>query len=66
VLTFAYPYGIHDSSVVDIARAVPFVCAVTVMPGLIGVGTDVLRLPRLEVPLTDVTVFREFLDQAFI
>jgi glycosyltransferase involved in cell wall biosynthesis/peptidoglycan/xylan/chitin deacetylase (PgdA/CDA1 family) len=65
VLTFAYPYGIHGEATIDAARAVPFVCAVTVKPGLVRAGADLLTLPRLEVPLADVDVFRDFLDRWF-
>ncbi|HEX5069598.1 MAG TPA: glycosyltransferase [Vicinamibacterales bacterium] len=65
VLTFAYPYGIHDAVTIAAAAATPFVCAVTVNPGLVRAGADLMTLPRLEVPLKDVTVFEAFLRNAF-
>jgi hypothetical protein len=37
----------------------------TVMPELVHAGTNVLTLLRLEVPLKDVAVFREFLERMF-
>lgn len=62
VVTFSYPYGIHDAASVEAARAVPFVCAVTTTPGLVRPGADLLTLPRLEVPLGDVDELAAFLD----
>jgi peptidoglycan/xylan/chitin deacetylase (PgdA/CDA1 family) len=65
VLTFAYPYGVHDASTVEIARAAPFLCAVTVEPGLIHSGIDLLKVRRLEVPPGDLAPFSAFLERAF-
>jgi len=65
VVTLAYPYGVHDDVTIDAARAVPFVSAVTVKPGLVRCGADLLTLPRLEVPLADVEIFESFLEEAF-
>jgi peptidoglycan/xylan/chitin deacetylase (PgdA/CDA1 family) len=66
VLTFAYPYGAHDVSTVETARAIPFRCAVTVEPGLIHSRVDLLKMPRLEAPSDDVAPFSAWLEKEFI
>jgi glycosyltransferase involved in cell wall biosynthesis/peptidoglycan/xylan/chitin deacetylase (PgdA/CDA1 family) len=65
VSTIAYPYGIHDQTTVEIARAVGFMCAVTIEPGLVRTGTEALRLPRLAVSMADIQSFAALLKDAF-
>ena len=45
---FAYPFGAHDDTTVEIVRGLGFHVAVTATAGAVRPGHDVLRLPRCE------------------
>jgi peptidoglycan/xylan/chitin deacetylase (PgdA/CDA1 family)/SAM-dependent methyltransferase/GT2 family glycosyltransferase len=45
---FAYPFGAHDDTTVEIVRGLGFRVAVTATAGAVRPGHDVLRLPRCE------------------
>ena len=44
-----YPYGSHNSAVVDAAREIGYTLAVTTEFGRVRPGDDPLRLPRISV-----------------
>ena len=50
VVSFAYPFGEHDTALGEIVRATPHLLAVTVQPGVVTADSDPMRLPRLEAP----------------
>ncbi len=47
--TFAYPFGDHDESTVELVRAAGFEAACTTKSAAVTRGCDVLTLPRLQV-----------------
>lgn len=49
VRDLAYPYGEHDRDTLEAARIAGFARAVTVVPGVVGVASQRLLLPRLEI-----------------
>jgi hypothetical protein len=46
---FAYPYGTHTRATSAAARRAGYEHACTCLQGRIGPGSDLMRLPRLEV-----------------
>ncbi len=50
VLSFAYPFGAHSPTTVELTRAAGFGIAVTTVEGLVQAGADPLLLPRLAAP----------------
>jgi peptidoglycan/xylan/chitin deacetylase (PgdA/CDA1 family) len=65
VLTFSYPYGDFSAEMVELARAAPFVGAVTVQNGLARRRADPMLLPRIEIRECDAGAFARQLAQAF-
>jgi peptidoglycan/xylan/chitin deacetylase (PgdA/CDA1 family) len=53
VRTFAYPHGEHDARVRAAVQHGGLAAAFTVAPGLVRPGSDVYRLPRIEVLRSD-------------
>ena len=49
----AYPFGDHDNLVRNAMHSCGYTCAVTVEPGLSGLGDDFLALPRQEISGSD-------------
>ena len=64
VTAFAYPYGGHDATVVDVARAARFDVAVTTDARAVQAGDDPLRLPRLDLSRLDAGAFSARLQDA--
>lgn len=50
--TISYPYGRHDSRVIEAARRAGYRAGMTLGPGLVRPGQDLLSMPRLNVPAT--------------
>ena len=63
VTSFAYAYGGHDETAVDIVRAARFEVAVTTDARGMRSGDDPLRVPRLDLSRLDVEAFRARLAQ---
>ena len=61
VSAFAYPFGAYSEETIDLVRAASFEMAVTREEGLSTRGTDLLRLPRLEVTPQNVAQFGDWL-----
>ncbi len=51
--TFAFPHGIHDQPMLDVARDLEIRCALTTVPGLIDISTDPLGWGRFSVESHD-------------
>jgi len=47
---FAFPYGLWDQRVRDVARTAGYVAALTLDPRLVSRGTDPWALPRVNIP----------------
>jgi peptidoglycan/xylan/chitin deacetylase (PgdA/CDA1 family) len=52
-VAFAYPDGAHDERVTRLVRRAAVSSSVTCEPGLVNLGTDVMRLPRVFVSPRD-------------
>ncbi len=63
VASFAYPYGGHDATAVEIVRAARFDLAVTAEARPLRPGDDPLRVPRLDPSRLDLEAFRARLAQ---
>ncbi len=61
----AYPYGEYSRETVEAARVCGFARAVTVEPGVVGVGTERLLLPRLEIGPANAAAAPSLLSRAF-
>ena len=53
VTTFAYPYGLHDEAIRELAKRAGYEAACTVDPGLNGLATPAWSLSRAELWGTD-------------
>lgn len=51
--TFSYPYGLHNSRVRRAVAAAGFTTAVTIRPGMLDNGSDLLAVPRIIVKRSD-------------
>lgn len=51
--TFAFPHGIHDQPMLDVARDLGIRCALTTVPGLIDISSDPLGWGRFSVESHD-------------
>lgn len=61
----AYPFGDYDDSVIAAAKAAGYVAAVTVKPGMVRKGTDLMTLPRfLVIHDTTLAEFESWLETA--
>ena len=67
---FSYPYGDVDAETVDSVREAGYRAAVTVEAGAVTAGSDLLRLPRYEVPTRErvdlAGRLRELLDTSVV
>lgn len=59
VLSFSYPFGLHDRKTASLVRKTGFICACTTEEATVWKGTGRFRLPRFTVPDWDGATFEK-------